>query len=58
MVAANADAQALEQARLAIEQALNAVTAEADRRMGNEAIAPGTLSRDALRDLKRAEQRR
>ena len=56
-VAAHADERALEQSRLAIEQALNAVTAEADRRMGHELVPPGTLSRDALRDLKRAGQR-
>jgi len=51
------DAAALEAARLRVEQALNAITAEADRRMGHEAIAPGTLNRAALRDLKRAGQR-
>jgi lysophospholipid acyltransferase (LPLAT)-like uncharacterized protein len=51
------DAAALEAARLRIEQGLNAITAEADRRMGHEAVAPGTLDRAALRDLKRAGQR-
>jgi hypothetical protein len=51
------DPAALEAARLHIEQGLNAITAEADRRMGHEVVAPGTLNRDALRDLKRAGQR-
>jgi lysophospholipid acyltransferase (LPLAT)-like uncharacterized protein len=51
------DATALEAARLKVEQGLNAITAEADRRMGHEIVAPGTLSRAALRDLKRARQR-
>src|SRR5215469_10439747 len=50
------DAAALEAARLRIEQGLNAITAEADRRMGHAVVAPGTLSRAALRDLKRAGQ--
>jgi hypothetical protein len=58
MVAANADDTAMEQARLAIEQGLYAITVEADRRMGHEAIAPGTLNRNALRDLRRAGQSR
>jgi lysophospholipid acyltransferase (LPLAT)-like uncharacterized protein len=51
------DAVAIEAARLKVEQGLNAITAEADRRMGHEAVAPGTLNRAALRDLKRAGQR-
>jgi len=50
------DAAALEAARLGIEQGLNAITAEADRRMGHAVVAPGTLNRAALRDLKRAGQ--
>jgi lysophospholipid acyltransferase (LPLAT)-like uncharacterized protein len=57
-VANDSDEAAAEACRLLIEQRLNAITAEADRRMGHEAVAPGTLSRTALRDLKRAEQRR
>ena len=57
-VANDADPAAIEACRVLIEQRLNAITAEADRRMGHEAVAPGTLSRAALRDLKRAEQRR
>ena len=51
------DPAALEAARLRVEQGLNAITAEADRRMGHEIVAPGTLNRTALRDLKRAGQR-
>jgi hypothetical protein len=51
------DPAALEASRLRIEQGLNALTAEADRRMGHEIVAPGTLNRAALRDLKRAGQR-
>ena len=57
-VANDADAAAIEACRALIEQRLNAITAEADRRMGHEAVAPGTLNRAALRDLRRAEQRR
>jgi lysophospholipid acyltransferase (LPLAT)-like uncharacterized protein len=52
-----ADPAAIEAARRRIEQGLNTITAEADRRMGHEAVAPGTLNRAALRDLKRAGQR-
>jgi hypothetical protein len=33
-----------------------AQTAEADRRVGQEVIAPGTLQRDAIRALRRAPQ--
>lgn len=39
-VPADADAAAVEAARRAVEDALNAVTAEADRRMGHAPIAP------------------
>lgn len=51
------DPAALEAARLKVEQGLNSITADADRRMGHEIVAPGTLNRAALRDLKRAGQR-
>jgi lysophospholipid acyltransferase (LPLAT)-like uncharacterized protein len=51
------DPEALEAARLRVEQGLNTITAEADRRMGHKIVAPGTLNRAALRDLKRAGQR-
>jgi len=47
-----------EACRALIEQRLNALTSEADRRMGHEAVAPGTLDRLALRDLRRAGQAR
>jgi hypothetical protein len=57
-VANDIDDAASEACRALIEQRLNAITAEADRRMGHEVVAPGTLSRAALRDLRRAEQRR
>lgn len=39
-VPADADAAAVEAARRAVEDALNAVTAEADRRMGHAPVAP------------------
>lgn len=42
--------------RARIEEQLNALTAEADRLMGHEKVAPGTLSRAALRDMRRADQ--
>jgi hypothetical protein len=42
--------------RRRIEDAMIAQTAEADRRVGREAIAPGTLPLDALRALRRAPQ--
>ena len=40
-VAGDADADAIERARLEIEGALSALSAEADRRCGHEAIEPG-----------------
>jgi hypothetical protein len=39
-----------------IEEYMIAQTAEADRRVGQDAIAPGTLQRDAMRTLRRAAQ--
>jgi lysophospholipid acyltransferase (LPLAT)-like uncharacterized protein len=42
--------------RRRIEERMIAQTAEADRRVGQEAIAPGTLQRDAVRALRRAAQ--
>jgi hypothetical protein len=42
--------------RRRIEERMIVQTAEADRRVGREAIAPGTLPRDALRALRRAPQ--
>ncbi len=52
------DEAGMEACRALVEQRLNALTAEADRRMGHEAVAPGTLDRLALRDLRRATERR
>ena len=58
----NADPQldeaGVETCRALVEQRLNTLTSEADRRMGHEAVAPGTLDRVALRDLRRAGQAR
>ncbi|HTS91408.1 MAG TPA: lysophospholipid acyltransferase family protein [Stellaceae bacterium] len=42
-VAPDADKQALEAARLLVETRMNAITAEADRRMGNEAVEVGPI---------------
>jgi lysophospholipid acyltransferase (LPLAT)-like uncharacterized protein len=42
--------------RRRIEERMIAQTAEADRRVGQEVIAPGTLQRDAIRALRRATQ--
>jgi hypothetical protein len=42
--------------RRQIEERMIAQAAEADRRVGQEVIAPGTLQRDALRALRRAAQ--
>ena len=39
--------------RWRIEERMIAQTAEADRRVGREAITPGTLARDALRAMRR-----
>jgi lysophospholipid acyltransferase (LPLAT)-like uncharacterized protein len=43
----------IENWRWRIEERMIAQTAEADRRVGRKAIAPGTLARDALRALRR-----
>jgi lysophospholipid acyltransferase (LPLAT)-like uncharacterized protein len=48
------DTAAAETWRARVEERLNALTAEADRRVGRDAVAPGTLGRDALRALRRA----
>lgn len=50
------DDAGMESCRALIEQRLNALTAEADRRMGHELVAPGTSSRSALRAMRRAER--
>jgi len=44
----------MEERRQLIEEQLNRLTVEADRRMGREAIAPGTMDRAALRAQRRA----
>jgi lysophospholipid acyltransferase (LPLAT)-like uncharacterized protein len=50
------DTAAKETWRARVEDELNALTAEADRMMGHERVAPGTLSRAAARALQRADQ--
>ena len=50
-VAADADAAAMEEARLTLEERLNALTAEADRMVGVEPIEPAG-------DTTRADDRR
>ncbi len=52
--ATDAEAEAL---RARLEARLRAITAEADRRMGHEVVAPGTLSRNAFRAQRRATAR-
>jgi lysophospholipid acyltransferase (LPLAT)-like uncharacterized protein len=47
------DEAGLEHYRRLVETRLRAITIEADRRMGHEALAPGTLNRDAFRALRR-----
>jgi lysophospholipid acyltransferase (LPLAT)-like uncharacterized protein len=56
--AADLDEAGMENCRVLIEQRLNTLTSEADRRMGHEAVPPGTLNRNALRELRRAGERR
>lgn len=53
-VPAALDEDEIENWRRQIEERMIAQTAEADRRVGRETTAPGTLSRDALRALRRA----
>lgn len=50
------DKVTMEAWRLRVEESLNALTAEADRLMGHEKVAPGTHSRTALRAMRRADQ--
>ncbi|MDE2164982.1 MAG: lysophospholipid acyltransferase family protein [Alphaproteobacteria bacterium] len=47
------DDAGIERYRALIEQRLNAITAEADRRVGRERVSPGTQSRQALRRMQR-----
>jgi lysophospholipid acyltransferase (LPLAT)-like uncharacterized protein len=57
-VGAELDQAAMEERRALIEHRLNLITGEADRRMGHQAVAPGTMDRAALRDLRRAAGQR
>lgn len=50
------DKAAMEVWRLRVEEQLNALTEAADRLMGHEKVAPGTYSRTALREMRRAGQ--
>lgn len=54
-VEAELDQDGMEERRALIEHRLNLITCEADRRMGHDAVAPGTMDRTALRALRRAE---
>lgn len=53
-VAGELDDDGMEECRAGIEEQLNRITAEADRRMGHAAVAPGTMDRTALREVRRA----
>lgn len=53
VVPADLDEDGIEQWRRLIEERMVQQTAEADRLVGREATAPGTLARDALRALRR-----
>lgn len=55
-VPADLDEAGLDAWRRTIEERMIAQTAEADRRVGREATAPGTLGRDALRALRQQAQ--
>ena len=52
-VPAELDDAGIERYRARIEQRLNAITAEADRRVGRERVSPGTQSRQMLRRMQR-----
>lgn len=52
-VPAELDEAGVERYRARIEQRLNAITEEADRRVGRERVSPGTQSRQALRRMQR-----
>src|SRR5487761_245290 len=53
-VPATLDEDGVEHWRLHIEERMNALTAEADRRVGSAAVSPGTLRRDEWRAQRRA----
>jgi lysophospholipid acyltransferase (LPLAT)-like uncharacterized protein len=52
-VPAELDAAGVESYRRRVEDRLNAITAEADRRMGHARVEPGKLTRRALREMER-----
>ncbi|MGH6994378.1 MAG: lysophospholipid acyltransferase family protein [Stellaceae bacterium] len=52
-VPAELDDAGVERYRARIEQRLNAITEEADRRVGRERVSPGTQSRQTLRRMQR-----
>jgi lysophospholipid acyltransferase (LPLAT)-like uncharacterized protein len=54
VIPSDLEADELEAWRVRVEERMNALTAEADRRVGHTAVAPGTLPRDALRAERRA----
>lgn len=54
VVPSDLQAEAIEAWRARVEERMNALTAEADHRVGNAVVAPGTLHRDALRAQRRA----
>src|SRR6185503_20551219 len=54
LIAGALDDAAMEERRVLVETRLNLITAEADRRMGHAAVAPGTMDRAALREVRRA----
>jgi len=51
-VPADLDADGIERIRALVEARLNALTAEADRRLGHRRLAPGTLGRKAMRQVR------
>jgi len=57
-VTRDCDEAQMEACRVLVEERLNALTTEADRRMGHDAVAPGTMTRKALRALRRVDQSR
>jgi len=54
LVPPDIDEAGIERYRRLVEERLIAITAEADRKMGHEAVQPGTLSREAFRAKRRA----
>jgi lysophospholipid acyltransferase (LPLAT)-like uncharacterized protein len=56
-VPSDLDQDGMEHYRFLIEERLNALTAEADRRLGHRGVSPGTLGRKALRQIHREAAR-